>query len=332
MSRNAMRNGGRHATIFLSGFLIGTADVIPGVSGGTVAFVLGIYEELIDAIRAAIPFLRRMVSLRWREALEELPWRFLLTLVAGIGTAVLSMARLLHWALETYPVYVYALFFGLIVASVYVVRTRVRQWGPLTLLVTALFAAGAYALVGLRPVQTPEALWFIFLSGMIAICAMILPGISGAFILVLLGKYHYLLGALIRFDLVTIVVFIAGAAVGIVSFAHILRWLLDHYHDLTVAALVGFMLGALRELWPWKSVRLVDDVPAERVFFFPTALTSEVALALGLMALGSAAVIILERMVERRKQRGSLPAVATAAFVPESGNGGPVSTDRGRRP
>jgi len=297
-----MRDGRRHATIFLCGFLMGTADVIPGVSGGTVAFVLGIYEELIDAIRAAIPFLRRMVSLRWREVLEKFPWRFLLALVAGIGSAVLSMARFLHWALETYPVYVYALFFGLIVASVSVVRTRVQKWGLPTLLVTALFAVGAYGLVGLRPAQTPEALWFIFLSGMLAICAMILPGISGAFILVLLGKYHDLLGALIRFDLVTIVVFIAGAAVGIVSFAYILRWLFNYYHDLTVAALVGFMLGALRELWPWKRARLVDDIPVETVGFFPTALTGEVALALGLMVLGFAVVILIERMAERRRR------------------------------
>ncbi len=324
MKRKIIPNWRRHVTIFLSGLLMGTADVIPGVSGGTVAFVLGIYEELIDAIRAAVPFLRQMVLLRWREALEAFPWRFLLALVAGIGTAVLSMARFLHWALETYPVYVYALFFGLIAASVYVVRTRVQKWSPPTVLVTALFAAGAYVLVGLRPAQTPEALWFIFLSGMLAICAMILPGISGAFILVLLGKYHYLLGALIRFDLVTIVVFIAGAAVGIVSFAYILRWLLNHYHDLTVAALVGFMLGALRELWPWKRAHLVDDIPVEAVNFFPTALTGEVALALGLMVLGFAVVVILERTAERRKKRGGLPALATAGS-PKSGDGKPVS-------
>jgi len=307
MMKNSITHNWRpHATIFLSGFLMGTADVIPGVSGGTVAFVLGIYEELIDAIRAAVPFGRRLASLRWKEAFEQFPWRFLLALTAGIGTAVLSMARFLHWALEMYPVYVYALFFGLIVASVYVVRTRVRKWGSAQLLVTALFAVGSYLLVGLRPAQTPEALWFIFLSGMLAICAMILPGISGAFILVLLGKYHYMLGALIRMDLATVLVFIAGAAVGIVSFANILRWLLDHYHDLTVAALVGFMLGALRELWPWKQARLVDGVPTEATDILPTALTGEVALALGLMILGFVVVFLIERTAERRKaQKGS---------------------------
>ncbi len=307
MKNSIIHNWRAHATIFLSGFLMGTADVIPGVSGGTVAFVLGIYEELIDAIRAAVPFGRRLASLRWKEAFEQFPWRFLAALTAGIGTAVLSMARFLHWALEAYPVYVYALFFGLIVASVYVVRTRVRKWGPAQLLVTALFAVGSYLLVGLRPAQTPEALWFIFLSGMLAICAMILPGISGAFILVLLGKYHYMLGALIRMDLATVLVFIAGAAVGIVSFANILRWLLDHYHDLTVAALVGFMLGALRELWPWKQARLVDGIPTETMDILPTALTGEVALALGLMILGFAVVFLIERTAERRKARKGTP-------------------------
>lgn len=276
--------------------------MIPGVSGGTVAFVLGIYEELIDAIRAVVPFGRRLASLRWKEAFEQFPWRFLLALVAGIGTAVLSMARFLHWALETHPVYVYALFFGLIVASVYVVRTRIHKWTLPTLLVTALFTVGTYLLVGLRPAQTPEALWFVFLSGMLAICAMILPGISGAFILVLLGKYHYMLGALIRMDLVIVLVFIAGAAVGIVSFANILRWLLDHHHDLTVAALVGFMLGALRELWPWKQTRLVDGIPVEAIDILPAAFTVEVAVALGLMILGFMFVIVVERTAERRRK------------------------------
>ncbi len=300
--KNPVRNWRQYAALFLSGLLMGTADVIPGVSGGTVAFVLGIYEELIDAIRAVVPFLRRLVSLRWREALEEFPWRFLLALGMGIVTAVLSMARFLHWALETYPTYVYALFFGLIVASVYVVRRRVKKWRPHLLLVTALFTVGAYLLVGLRPAQTPEALWFIFLSGMLAICAMILPGISGAFILVLLGKYQYLLSALIRLELPTILVFIAGAAVGIVFFANVLRWLLNRYHDLTVTALIGFMLGALRELWPWKQARLVDLIPVEAKDILPAAWTGEVIVALGLMVLGFVAVILIERMAERLKK------------------------------
>lgn len=325
MNNRSTHNWRKYVAVFFSGLLMGTADVIPGVSGGTVAFILGIYEELIDAIRSVIPFLRRLASLRWRAALEEIPWRFLLALGAGIGTAVMSMAKFLHWALETYPTYVYALFFGLIVASVYVVRTRVK-WKPRTLLVTALFTVGAYLLVGLRPAQTPEALWFVFLSGMLAICAMILPGISGAFILVLLGKYHYLLGALVRMDIATILVFITGAAVGIVSFANILRWLLDHYHDLTIAALIGFMLGALRELWPWKQARLVDMIPVEATDILPAVWTGEVAVALGLMVLGFVTVIVIERTAERRGGRRSVSIPATTGLLPEKGDGEPGSS------
>lgn len=281
-----------YAGISLRGLLMGMADVIPGVSGGTMAFILGIYDELIDAIRAVVPFVRNLLSLRWHEAFEQFPWRFLLALAIGIGAAILSLAKFLHWAMDEYPVLVYSVFFGLIVASVYVVRRRVRQWNLPPLLAVVLFAAGAYLLMGLRPAETPNALWFIFLSGMIAICAMILPGISGAFILVLLGKYQYILGALISLDIVTVLVFMSGAAVGIVSFANVLRWLLDHHHDLTVAALVGFMLGSLRELWPWK---------VDKVNILPAAFNGEAALAIGLMLLGFAAVILVETIAERRQ-------------------------------
>jgi putative membrane protein len=301
MNNSPKRDLRGYAGVSLRGFLMGAADVVPGVSGGTMAFILGIYDELINAIRAVVPFLRSFLTLHWREAFDKFPWRFLLALGLGIGAAILSLAKFLHWALDEHPTFVYSVFFGLIVASVFVVRTRVKKWNLPTLLTTALFAVGAYLLVGLRPAQTPEALWFVFLSGMIAICAMILPGISGAFILVLLGKYQYILGALINLDIVTVLVFMAGAGVGIVSFANILRWLLDHYHDLTVAALVGFMLGSLRELWPWKQAMLVDDIPVEVVNILPAAFTGEVAVALGLMVVGFAVVIGIEMLAERHK-------------------------------
>jgi putative membrane protein len=216
--------------------------------------------------------------------------------------AILSLANFMHWALETHPTLIYALFFGLIVASVFVVRNRVKRWGLPVLLVTAVSAVFAFLLVGLRPAQTPETLWFVFLSGMIAICAMILPGMSGAFILVLLGKYQFILNALTSFDLPVIITFIVGAATGIVAFSNVLRWLLNHYHDLTVAALVGFMLGSLREVWPWKSVHMVGDVPTEVVMVLPGAIDAETLTAIGLMLLGFLAVITLEYVAEKRFQ------------------------------
>jgi putative membrane protein len=286
----------------LNGFVMGAADVVPGVSGGTMAFILGIYDELIDSIRSAVPFLRQLLRLRFREAFAGFPWRFLLALGLGIVVAILSLANFMHWALETHPTLIYALFFGLIVASVFVVRNRVKRWGLPVLLVTAASAIFAFLLVGLRPAQTPETLWFVFLSGMIAICAMILPGMSGAFILVLLGKYQFILNALTSFDLPVIITFIVGAATGIIAFSNVLRWLLNNYHDLTVAALVGFMLGSLREVWPWKTVHMVGDVPTEVVMVLPGAIDAETLTAIGLMLLGFLAVITLEYVAEKRFQ------------------------------
>lgn len=289
-----------YAGLATRGFLMGAADVVPGVSGGTMAFILGIYDELIDSIRAVTPFLKDMLRLRWRDAINDLPWRFLIAVGLGIATAILSLAGLLEWALEEHPSLVYSVFFGLIVASVYVVRNRVRKWLLPNLVIVAGTAAGAYILVGLTPAQTPETLWFIFLSGALAICAMILPGISGAFILVLLGKYEFVIGALTSFNLPVIIVFMLGAAVGILTFANILRWLLNHYHDQTVAALVGFMLGSLREIWPWKDYLHIEGIPVGDVNVLPGAFTSEVALAIGLMIIGFVTVILIEYLAEKR--------------------------------
>jgi putative membrane protein len=286
--------------LYLGGLLIGAADVVPGVSGGTMAFILGIYDELIDAIRSAVPFLKDFFTLRFRQAFAVFPWQFLLAVGLGIATAILSLANAMHWALNEHPDYIYALFFGLILASVDSVRRRVRAWNWFNLLMAVLAGIGAYALVGLSPARTPEALWFVFLSGAIAICAMILPGISGAFILLLLGKYEYVIGALKSFDLPVILVFMLGAAVGIISFASLLRWLLKHYHDLMVAVLLGFMVGALRKIWPWKLYEPVSENFIRETNILPAALTPDVLAALGLMAVGVAVVLAIEFFAARQ--------------------------------
>lgn len=277
------------------GFCMGAADVVPGVSGGTMAFILGIYDELLGAIHAVnVSLARRLVQLRWREALAEFPWRFLMALGMGIGLAIVILARPLSHALETHPSLVWAFFFGLVLASVVVVRKRVSRWTPITIGLAGVSVVGAYILVGLTPTETPNDAWFIFLSGAIAICAMILPGISGSFILVLLGKYKYVLGAVTRADVLTLAIFAAGCAVGIVAFARVLRWLLRRYHDPTVAVLAGFMLGSLRKVWPWKDAL---DAQANAL---PQAFTSDVALALALMVAGAALVIAIDLIASRR--------------------------------
>lgn len=278
------------------GFCMGAADVVPGVSGGTMAFILGIYDELINAIHAVnFQFVRRLIGLRWREAFGEFPWQFLLALGMGIGLAIVILSRPISHALQTSPSLVWAFFFGLVLASALVVRKRVRRWTPTTIALALAAVVGAYVLVGLTPAETPNDAWFIFVSGAIAICAMILPGISGSFILVLLGKYQYVLGAVTRADVITLAIFAAGCATGIVAFARVLRWLLRRCHDPTVAVLAGFMLGSLRKVWPWK------DAVDGQTNVLPQALTPEAALALALMVAGAALVIAIDLVAARQR-------------------------------
>lgn len=287
---------------------MGAADVVPGVSGGTMAFILGIYEELLEAIRSLLSprVLRPLVELRLRAFWNALPWRFLLALGAGILLAILTLARILEWLLVNYPALVWSFFFGLVAASVITVAQRVRRWTARTLAGVALGTVVAYAVVGLVPAETPDAPWFLFLSGFVAICAMILPGISGSFILVLLGKYQFVLSAVNDRNLGVLAFVAAGAAVGIVSFAQFLGWLFRRDHDLTVSILIGFMVGSLRKIWPWKTtVRTVLDrhgepIPVEQFNVLPQAWDVQVTLAVGLALVGFAVVFALDRVARGR--------------------------------
>jgi len=288
---------------------MGAADVVPGVSGGTMAFILGIYEELLDAIRAVdIRFIRLLLTMRFRQAFIDFPWKFVLSLVVGIFAAILTLARSLSWALEHQPTFVWSFFFGLVLASIFVIRKRIVAWNLALLLITVLAAVGAYLLVGMVPVETPDAPWFLFLSGAIAINAMILPGISGAFILVLLGKYQFMLDAVVQGDFVVLFIVICGALVGLLIFARILRWLLRHYHDYTVAVLIGLIIGALRKVWPWKEYVESEPGTVDQLIYvieknvLPETFSNDVALALGLMVLGFILVIILDYLAAQKTE------------------------------
>jgi putative membrane protein len=302
------------------GFLMGSADVVPGVSGGTVAFVVGIYEALIDAINAVnLEFARRLLRGQWRAAFADFPWRFLLALGIGIGVAVLSMAHLLSWALTHHETLVWGFFFGLIVASIIVVLKRVRRWTPAALAMVLIFAVAMVWLVGVTPHEMPHTPLFLFLSGAVAICAMILPGISGAFILVLLGQYHYVLEAVVNQDWLTLVMVAAGCAVGLLAFARVLKWLFSHHHDLTVAALIGLMIGSLRKIWPWKLTlqsEIEPDgtiIPLVQQNILPAAMTFEVLLVIGLALLGLLLVVGIERLAGRSQPAPQAPIRAEAA-------------------
>jgi len=272
---------------------MGAANVIPGVSGGTMALILGIYEELINAIRSInLKFVRLVTQLNIKEALSSVSWPFLLPIGLGVLLATLSLAEVLSWLLDRYPVIVWSFFFGLIISSVITVSRVIKQWRILTIVAIVVGTITAYGLFGVIPVSTPNAPWFIFVSGFIAICAMILPGISGAYILVLLGKYHYILKALNNKDFFTLFIIGAGALVGLISFAQILGWLLKKYHDLTMAILIGLMCGSLRKIWPWKETvtTFIDshgnEIPSLQSNIIPPSFTIEVGFALLFMLIG----------------------------------------------
>ena len=232
---------------------MGMADVVPGVSGGTIAFISGIYEELLDSIRSVnTTALKLLVKLRFGEFWRHINGSFLLPVLTGIAIAIFSLARLMTYLLTHHPIAIWSFFFGLIIASALLVAKQIGHWNWRTVLAFIIGVAVAWWITVATPAETPNDWWFIMLSGAIAICAMILPGISGAFILLLLGKYQYIMQAVGDLNIPVILIFIVGAVAGIISFSHLLSWLLKHVHDITVSVLMGFMVGSLNKVWPWK--------------------------------------------------------------------------------
>lgn len=250
------RNKLSYLLITLKGIAMGAADVIPGVSGGTIAFITGIYEELLSSIKnfpTAIPILFSKeggINKFWKTA----NMNFLIALGLGIGISFLSLAQLMTFLLEKHPIVTWSFFFGLILSSVWYVMRELNEIDFKVIISFIFGAVLAWWITTVSPTETTNAYWFIFLSGSIAICAMILPGISGSFILLLLGKYIFMMNAIKEMKISIILVFMAGAGTGILLFSHILTWLLKHYHAATVAVLGGFMVGSLNKVWPWKEV------------------------------------------------------------------------------
>lgn len=237
----------------VKGMCMGAADVVPGVSGGTIAFITGIYDELINSIKSInAASLKMFFTGKWGEFWKMINGKFLLFLLAGIGISVFSLAKIITWLLVVYPVLVWSFFFGLVLASTWFVGKDVKERNWKTGLGFLFGAALAFYITVATPAETPSHFLFIFLCGAIAICAMILPGISGSFILVLLGKYFFIMEAVKTLDLKVIAIFGIGACVGITSFSRLLSYALSHMRNITLAVLSGFMLGSLNKVWPWK--------------------------------------------------------------------------------
>jgi putative membrane protein len=242
---------------FVRGFLMGSADVVPGVSGGTIALIVGIYPRLIANVRSGAGALAAFVRGRWSDGMDRLraiEWGFLLPLLGGMLVALVTLARLIEHLLEDYPVEMSGLFFGLVFASIFIAWQMVEDWDPLRLAVFVGVAVAAFFVLGLRSGEAQDpATWIFFVSGAVAICAMILPGVSGSFLLLTLGMYEAVLGAVNDRNLVVLAVFIAGAIIGLAVFSSALHWALETHHDLVMAAIAGLLLGSLRVLWPWPN-------------------------------------------------------------------------------
>lgn len=245
----------KYLLIVLKGMAMGAADVVPGVSGGTIAFITGIYGELLNSIKNIdIKAVKLLGTFKFRQFWKKINGNFLGSLLLGIAISIFSLAATMKWLLENKPIGTWSFFFGLIIASVFVVSKQVTKWNVTTILYFLGGIAAGYLITILSPTTTPETWWFIMLSGAIAVCAMILPGISGSFILLLLGKYYFIMTAVSEFNIPVLTLFAIGIVVGITSFSHALSWLLKHYHNLMVAFLTGIMLGSLNKVWPWKQV------------------------------------------------------------------------------
>ncbi len=295
---------------------MGVADVIPGVSGGTIAFISGIYEELIGSIKSIdADAFKLLARFQIKSFWKSINGNFLISVLAGIVTSLLSLASLMTYLLEHHPIPVWSFFFGLILVSAPLIMRDIKKWDVATVISGIVGIVIAYLITILSPTETPTNLPFIFFCGALAICAMILPGISGAFILLLIGKYEYMIKALISFDIPVIIVFVVGCFLGLLGFSRFLSWILTHYRFPTLALLAGFMIGSLNKVWPWKEItafRINSEglqVPALDQSILPwqyvekTGQDPQLFLAVLFVALGIFLVVAIEKIAAVLKSK-----------------------------
>lgn len=307
--------------LFLKGFGMGAADVVPGVSGGTIAFITGIYEELLNSIKSVdLAAFKLFFTGEFKQFWQHINGSFLLILFSGIGIALFSLAKLIVFLLEHHPVQIWSFFFGLIIASALLMIKTIKSWNATSVIAVIAGVAAAYFITGITTVADENAsLYYIFLCGMIAICAMILPGISGSFILLLLGSYELVLRTVksageaallanvqgVIEVMPIIIVFAAGCIVGLATFSRVLSWLFKHYHDLLVALLTGFLFGSLNRVWPWKeSIQSLSEKHSIDVNISPFRAAelygdNYLLVAVALCVVGLAAVLLTEWIAEK---------------------------------
>lgn len=311
-----MTNKKSFIAITARGLAMGAADVVPGVSGGTIAFITGIYEELIDTISAVnLGLLKTLKKEGLKAFWTKLNGNFIVALFSGILISVASLAKLISYLLDNHVILVWSFFFGLVTASIHLVGKQVKKWNLATVLAFCIGTVIAFWITILPPMQQAEASWYIFISGAIAICAMILPGISGSFILLLLGSYTTIINAIKEFDLLKIITFAFGCLIGLLSFSRLLKWMFKKFEDITIAVLTGFLLGSLNKLWPWKKIITTytnshgKEIPIEEQNISPLDFGSlnresnHLALAITLFVIGFLVIFILEKFGNKTKNQ-----------------------------
>jgi len=275
---------------------MGAANVVPGVSGGTIALITGIYSDIIDALNSimSIKTWKLLLQGQWAEFWKTIRGTFLIFLAIGVLGSIFSLAKLMTWCLQYHPIQTWAFFFGLIVASSLVMLKDIKDWS----LRDVVFAVGGIILgltvCTLSPTETPDNLWFIFICGAIAICTMILPGISGSFILVIFGKYDYIMEAISTLNIPVLVVFALGCAIGILAFAKFLHWLLGKWEKQTMLVLVGFVIGSLVKIWPWSDKTALEAAQELRTNAVCTTLDLQIPGAIIWCIAGIATIVAIE--------------------------------------
>ncbi len=304
---------GSYFYLFLKGVAMGAANVIPGVSGGTIAFVTGIYEEFIDSLKAFdLKALKLALGFKIKELIVHLNLAFLIPLGLGVLLSLLTLGKLLDWLFNHHPVLVWSFFFGLILASVYYVSKNIRQRSISVVTTFILGTLAALALAFLKPAEEDPAFYYVAICGVIAICSMILPGLSGSFVLILMGNYQLvMLQAVPNLDFQIILPFAIGGGIGFIILSRAISYLLRNFHDSTLSALTGFILGSLVVIWPWKNEVYLTNETGELIlkkgekivqgyeWFVPSFSDSATLIAIALMVVGIVAVALLERSAQK---------------------------------
>ena len=301
----------KYGLTYLKGLAMGAADIVPGVSGGSKALIAGIYQELLDSINAFnLDNLKLLKSFQIKEFYLRLNGNFLLSLVLGIMTSIFALSRVITYLMDEHPIPLWSFFSGLILVSAFLILKEIKKWNLVVIVSIAIGTAFAWWVTNLPPTTTPNDYWFTFVAGAIAICAMILPGISGSFVLLILGQYERILQAVLDKDFITLALFASGCLVGILSFSRVVAYLLRRFHAATIGLLSGFMLGSVNELWPWKLATsssgkqtpfLTENIlPGE--YLAQVGLDPQLGWAIGAFFFGIGLVLFIEWLASKLQQ------------------------------